>query len=125
MEAALVGQVLGSRERDTWRDNALNRGVIGKVEEKHGSFQRAVLLEILLEKVSCFHVNSHGGEHYGELVTGGTALCSVRMASLRGLSTLASVNQAGLSANLCRNVIVGKTCGWDARVNLSENLQRP
>ena len=110
VEAALVREVLGCRQRDTRRDDALDGGVVGEVEEQHGPLQRAVLLKVLLEEVRRFHVDSHGGKHNGELVAGGTSLGSMCVACLGGLAALASVNQACLSADLCRDIIVGKTC---------------
>ena len=108
MVAALIGEVLGRRERDTRGDDALDGGVIGEVQEQHGALERAVLLKVLLEEVRGLHVDTHGGKHDGKLVAAGSGLGGV--AGLGRLPALAAVDQACLPADLCRNVVMGQTC---------------
>ena len=110
MKATLIGKVLGGRQRDTRRDDALDGGVIGQIEEQHGPLQRAVLLKVLLEEVRSLHGDSHGGKNNGKLVASPSGSLGVAMASLGCLPALAAVDQAGLAADLGGNVIVGETC---------------
>ena len=55
-------------ERDARRDDALNGGVVGQVEEEHGAVHGSVLLKVLLEEVRRLHVDTHGRKHNGKLV---------------------------------------------------------
>mmetsp|Transcript_38125 Transcript_38125/g.96425 ORF Transcript_38125/g.96425 Transcript_38125/m.96425 type:complete len:371 (-) Transcript_38125:560-1672(-) len=105
---AVVRQVLGGGERNAGRDDALNGGVVGQVQEQHGALQGAVLLEVLLEEVRSLHVHTHGSEHNGELVALALSLGTVTV--LGGLARQGAVHQAGLTANLGGNVVVGQTC---------------
>ena len=95
---ALVSEVLGGGECKTGGDDALDGGVIGEVEEEANVLHRAVLLEILLEKAGSLHVDTHGGEHNGEV-----GLASVA----HTLSIL--LDETCLPADLGGNLIVGKT----------------
>lgn len=52
MLLTLIGEVLCRGEGKTWRDDALNGGVIGQVQEEAHVLHRAILLEILLLKVT-------------------------------------------------------------------------
>ena len=47
MLVLFVGQVLGSSERDTRGDNALDRRIVREVEEEGDTLKSAVLLEVL------------------------------------------------------------------------------
>lgn len=102
---ALVGEILGGSEGETWGDDTLNGWIIGQVEEEGDTFHRSVLLEILLEKASSIHVNSHSGEDNSE---GG--LC---------LSVGSLDDKTGLSANLGGNLIVRKSSSREDRNLLS------
>jgi hypothetical protein len=64
----------------------------------------------LLKEVGSLHVHTHGSEHNGKLVTASSFMCS--MASLWGFTTLAAIHQTCLSANLCCNIVVWKTCRY-------------
>lgn len=68
MHATLIGQVLGSGEGDSWRDDALDGGVVGEVEEEHCAAKGAVLLKVPLEEVRSLHVDTHCAENDRKLV---------------------------------------------------------
>lgn len=65
---ALVGQELSSGQSQTWSDNSLNSGVVGQVQEQAHVLHGAVLFEVLLEEPGGLHVDTHSGEHDGEVV---------------------------------------------------------
>ena len=100
----------GGRERDAGRDDALDRRVVGEVEEQHGALEAAVLLKVLLEKVRGLHVDAHGGEDDRELVRLGAAIS----AGLDGVAVhvdevavgVGVLHEAGLAADLRGDVVV-------------------
>ena len=50
------------------RDNSLNRGVVGKIEEQAGALHRTGFLEVVPEEPRGLHVHTHGSEHHREVV---------------------------------------------------------
>ena len=68
MLLALVGEELGGRKSETGRNDTLDGWIVGQIQEETDVLHGTVLLEVLLEKSSGFHVHTHGGEHDGEVV---------------------------------------------------------
>ena len=64
----LVRQVLSGREGQSWRDDTLDCWVVGVVHEEHHTVHGAVHLELLLEETSSLQVDTHSGEHQGEIL---------------------------------------------------------
>jgi hypothetical protein len=64
----LVGVVFGRGEGQAGRDDALDRRVVGVVEEERDTVERAVLLKVGLEEARGLQVDAHGGEDDGEVV---------------------------------------------------------
>ena len=65
---ALVGQVLGRREREARRDDALDGRVVGEVHEQARARHGPTLLKVLLEEPGGLHVHAHGPKHHGKVV---------------------------------------------------------
>lgn len=68
MFLALVGQKFGGGQSQTGGDDSFNGGIVCQVQEKTHVLHGAVFFEILLEEPSGFHVDTHSGEHDGEIV---------------------------------------------------------
>mmetsp|Transcript_38540 Transcript_38540/g.97013 ORF Transcript_38540/g.97013 Transcript_38540/m.97013 type:complete len:354 (-) Transcript_38540:194-1255(-) len=94
----LIGKVFGRGESKTWRDDALNGGIVGQVQEESHTLQRAVLLEILLEETSSLRVHTHRSENNRKVVL------VIIHHTLTG-----SLHQTGLTTDLSSNFIVWKT----------------
>lgn len=65
---ALVRQELGSGKSKTGRNDSLDGGIVGQVQEEAHVLHGTVLLEVLLEETGCLHVHTHSGEHDGEVI---------------------------------------------------------
>ena len=100
----LVREVLGRRERQTRRDDTLDRGVVGEVKEEGDAVERAILFKVLLKEASRFHIHTHGSEHDRKVVL------MVVVHALGGF-----LDQAGLTTNLGGDFIVRKTRGREDR----------
>jgi hypothetical protein len=116
----LVGVVLGSGQSKTRGNNTLDpatvstneppetrmdiRRVVGKVKEESDALHAAILFEIAREETTGLHVNTHGGEHDGEVLL---------VAIMDILGRL--LDQTGLSTDLSSNLIVRKTGGRENR----------
>ena len=108
MLAALVREVLRGGERDAWGDDALDRWIVGEVEEQHHLLERPVALEISAEEIRRLEVDSHRREHDAKLVILVVQLDEV--ASLVGL-----LHQASLPADLRGDLVVGQARGGEER----------
>lgn len=64
----LVRIIFRSCKCETWRDDALNGGIIGKIKEEGDAVQTAVRFKVLLEEACGLHVNTHRSENDGEVV---------------------------------------------------------
>mmetsp|Transcript_21553 Transcript_21553/g.38515 ORF Transcript_21553/g.38515 Transcript_21553/m.38515 type:complete len:353 (+) Transcript_21553:505-1563(+) len=104
--ATFVGEVLSSGEGNTRSNDTLNSGIIGEVQEKDRPLKRAVLLEILLEEMSSFHVHTHSGENNGELVI--TLLLKMRL-------VVRPLDKTCLTTNLRSDIVMGKTGSREKR----------
>ena len=64
----LVRVVLRRRERETRRNDSLDRWVVGEVQEQRYTVQTTVLFEVLFEESCCLHVDTHGSKDDREVV---------------------------------------------------------
>jgi hypothetical protein len=78
---------------------AIVRRVVGQVKEKSDTLHGTVLLEILLEESSCFHVNTHSTENDREVIF-------VTIVNVFSRSKL--LDQASLTTNLGGNLWIEK-----------------
>jgi hypothetical protein len=115
----LVGVVLGGGEGETGGNDTLDavscqymwlllgflslRRVVCQVQEQGNTLHAAVLLEISCKESARLQVDTHGTEDDGEVV--GVAVVHTLVDPGR------STDQAGLSANLGSDFVVGKTGG--------------
>lgn len=97
VHVALVGEVLGGGQRETRRDDALNRGVVGQVQEEARALHRTVALKIFREEAGGFDVDTHGGKDDGKGLVG--------FVDDRG----AGLDETGLTANLSSDIVVRET----------------
>ena len=98
MHLLSVGQVLGSGQGETRRDDSLNGGIVGQVHEEHDTVHGAVHLEIGLEETSSLHIDTHSGEDEGEVL-------------LRMIMHILMLDQGGLTTNLGTDGVMGETGG--------------
>ena len=105
---ALVREELGGGQGQAGRDDPLDGGVVGQVQEQAHVLHGAVLLEVLLEEARRLHVDAHGGEHNGEVVL---VVVQHRLAG--------DLDQPGLPADLRGDLVVGETGGGEYRNLLS------
>ena len=97
-----VSQVLGSGQSETRRDDSLNGGIVSQVHEQHDTVHGAVNLEIGLEETSSLHIDTHSGEHKGEVL-------------LRMIMNILVLDQGGLTTNLGTDGVMGETGGREER----------
>ena len=102
MHLLSVGQVLGSGQGETRRDDSLNGGIVGQVHEEHDTVHGSVHLEIGLEETSSLHIDTHSGEHKGEVL-------------LRMIMHILMLDQGSLTTNLGTDGVMGETGGREER----------
>mmetsp|Transcript_30746 Transcript_30746/g.82329 ORF Transcript_30746/g.82329 Transcript_30746/m.82329 type:complete len:468 (-) Transcript_30746:264-1667(-) len=93
---ARVREVLGRGEGKPGRHDALDGGVVRQVHEQHDVLHGAVLLEVALEEGGGLPVHAHGPEHDAEVLLGVVA-------------HVLALDQGGLPAHLCRDLVVRQT----------------
>src|SRR5712664_3391824 len=64
----LVSIVFSGGERQTGRNDTLDRRIICQVQEESNAVQTPVLFKVLLEEARGFHVHTHSSEHDREVV---------------------------------------------------------
>ena len=68
MLLALVGQEFGRGQRQAGRDDPLDGGIVGQVQEEACVLHGTVLLEVLLEESGRLHVGAHRCKDDAEIV---------------------------------------------------------
>jgi hypothetical protein len=63
VHVVLVGKILCGCQRHPWRDDALNRGVVGEVQEHDRTLKRACALEVGHEVLGLLIGDAHCSEH--------------------------------------------------------------
>ena len=69
LHVLLERQVLRDRQRAPRSEQALDRGVVGQVQEEHDALEGARALELLHEEGRLAMGDAHRTEHDGELLT--------------------------------------------------------
>lgn len=93
-----VGQLLGGGQRETGRDDALERGVVGQINEEQDAVYGAVNHEVSLEEEGRLLGHTHRGKDNGEVLIG--VMVHVLL-----------LHEGSLSADLRSDFIVRKTGG--------------
>ena len=96
----LIGQEFGRGQSQARRDDPLNGGIVGQVEEETDVLHGTVLFEVLLEESSGLHVDSHSGENDGEVIL---VIIQNRFSG--------QANQRSLTTDLGGNLVVRETVG--------------
>ena len=76
------------------------RRIVCQIQEQRHSFHTAILFEVPCEESTCFHIDTHGSEHNGEI------LFVTIMHTFGGL-----LHKTGLSTDLSSDFVVWQTGG--------------
>mmetsp|Transcript_7110 Transcript_7110/g.17954 ORF Transcript_7110/g.17954 Transcript_7110/m.17954 type:complete len:561 (+) Transcript_7110:182-1864(+) len=93
-----VRKVLRRGQRQARRHDALDRRVVGQVQEEHDVLHGAVLLEVVAEEACRLHVHTHGAEDDAEVIR-------------RVVQHVLALDQRGLTADLRRDLVVRQARG--------------
>ena len=88
--------LLCSSKSETRSNNTLNSGIISKIEEKNDFLHGTIVLEILSEESSNFHVHTHCTENDGEVI-------------IRMIEDILSLNERCLTHDLCTDFVMWQT----------------
>jgi hypothetical protein len=107
----LISKVLGGGQSQSGCDDTFNpavrcdlqiclRWIRSQIDKESTVGDTATFLKVLLEETSSLHVDTHGGEHDGEVVL---------VAIMNTLGSPRPSDETGLTTDLGSNFVVGKT----------------